>query len=111
MLVGMRRFGAVIGLPPEHRETYLRLHREVWPAVEARLTASHFTNYTIFHRGEWLFAYYEYTGDDYAIDAAALAADPVTQEWWKLTDPCQQRLDGTPDGEQWAPMTEIWHLP
>jgi L-rhamnose mutarotase len=111
MLVGMQRFGAVIGLPSEHRETYLRLHREVWPAVEARLTASHFTNYTIFHRGELLFAYYEYTGDDYAADAAAIAADPVTQDWWRLTDPCQRRLEGTPEGEQWATMTEVWHLP
>jgi L-rhamnose mutarotase len=104
--LAMRRFGAVIGLRPEHRETYLRLHREVWPAVEARLTASHFTNYTIFRRGDLLFAYYEYTGDDYAADAAAIA----TREWWELTDPCQQRLEGTPEGEQWAPMDEIWHL-
>jgi L-rhamnose mutarotase len=110
VLIAMRRFGAVIGLHPEHRDEYLRLHSAVWPAVEARLTASHFTNYTIFHRGEWLFAYYEYTGTDYEADAAAIAADPVTQEWWKLTDPCQRRLDGTPEGEQWAPLTEVWHL-
>jgi L-rhamnose mutarotase len=110
MLVGMRRFGAVVGLRPEHRETYLRLHREVWPAVEARLSASHFTNYTIFVRGDLLFAYYEYTGEDFSADAAAVAGDPVTREWWTLTDPCQRRLDDTPDGEQWAPLTEVWHL-
>lgn len=110
MLFVMRRFGSVIRLRPEHRETYLQLHRTVWPAVEARLTASHFTNYTIFIHGDLLFAYYEYTGDDYAADSAAIAADPATQEWWTLTDPCQERLDGTPEGEQWAPMTEVWHL-
>lgn len=106
----MQRFGCVIGVRPERREEYLALHREVWPQVEQRLRDSHFTNYTIFIHGDLLFAYYEYTGTDYAADSAAIAADPVTQEWWKLTDPCQERLPGTPDGEQWATMTEAWHL-
>ena len=106
----MRRFGSVIGLDPERREEYLALHREVWPEVEARLRESHFTNYTIFVFGDLLFGYYEYTGDDYAADSAAIAADPATQRWWTFTDPCQVRLPGTPDGDQWAPLTEAWHL-
>jgi L-rhamnose mutarotase len=106
----MQRFGCVIGLNLDKRDEYLALHRAVWPAVEERLRASHFTNYTIFEFGDRLFAYYEYTGDDYAADAAAIAADPTTQQWWALTDPCQVRLPGTPDGEQWATMTEAWHL-
>ena len=106
----MRRYGCVIGLDPQRREEYLTLHSAVWPQVEARLSESHFTNYTIFIFGDQLFAYYEYTGDDYAADCAAIAADPTTQRWWTFTDPCQVRLPGTPDGEQWATMTEVWHL-
>jgi L-rhamnose mutarotase len=31
--------------------------------------------------GDLLFAYYEYTGDDYAADIAAIAADLTTQQW------------------------------
>jgi L-rhamnose mutarotase len=106
----MHRFGCVVGLAPDRREEYLALHAAVWPAVEARLRGSHFTNYTIFIFGDQLFAYYEYRGDDYAADTAAIAADPTTQQWWALTDPCQSRLPGTPDGQQWATMTEVWHL-
>lgn len=106
----MRRFGCVIGLNPERREEYLALHSAVWPAVEERLRLSHFTNYTIFVFGDLLFAYYEYTGDDYEADAAAIAADATTREWWTLTDPCQVRLPGTAEHEQWATMTEAWHL-
>jgi L-rhamnose mutarotase len=106
----MQRFGSTIGLNLDHREQYLVLHRAVWAAVEARLRQSHFTNYTIFVLADRLFAYYEYTGDDYASDAAAIAADPATRQWWALTDPCQVRLPGTPHGDQWATMTEAWHL-
>jgi L-rhamnose mutarotase len=106
----MQRFGSTIGLDPDRREEYLALHRAVWPAVEARLRRSNFTNYTIFVLDDRLFAYYEYTGDDYAADAAAIAADPATRQWWALTDPCQVRLPATPPGEQWATMAEAWHL-
>jgi len=106
----MRRFGSTIALDPAKRAEYLTLHAQVWPAVEERLRASNFTNYTIFIHGDVLFGYYEYTGSDYAADSAAIAADPATRQWWQLTDPCQVRLPGTPDGEQWATMTEVWHL-
>ena len=60
--------------------------------------------------GDVLFGYYEYTGSDHDADQARIAADPTTRRWWTLTDPCQERLPGTPDGHQWAPMTEVWHL-
>lgn len=106
----VRRFGCVIGIDPEKREEYLRLHAAVWPAIEARLQQSHFTNYTIFVHGDLLFGYYEYAGDDYTADVAAISADPTTRQWWTLTDPCQVRLPGTADGEQWATMAEVWHL-
>ena len=35
---------------------------------------------------------------------------PATRRWWALTDPCQERLPGTPEGEQWLPLPEVWHL-
>jgi L-rhamnose mutarotase len=38
-----------------------------------------------------------------------MAADPATQRWWALTEPCQRQLDGTPAGSWWAPADEIWH--
>ncbi|HEY0870065.1 MAG TPA: L-rhamnose mutarotase [Acidothermaceae bacterium] len=106
----MQRFGSVVRLRPEHRDDYLALHANVWPDVEAALTRANVRNYTIFLHGDLLFGYYEYVGADHAADLARIAADPQTQRWWALTDPCQERLAGTPDGSQWAPMAHIWHL-
>ena len=34
-------------------------------------------NYSIYRHGELLFAYFEYVGDDFAADMAAMAADPI----------------------------------
>jgi L-rhamnose mutarotase len=41
---------------------------------------------------------------------AAMAADPVTQDWWRLTDPCQQPMPGTAEGEHWAALEEVFHV-
>lgn len=106
----MERYASCIRLRPERREEYLELHAHVWPAVEAMITAANIRNYTIFLHGDTLFSYYEYIGTDHAADQARIAADPATQRWWRLTDPCQERLPGTPDGQKWAPMMEVWHL-
>jgi L-rhamnose mutarotase len=57
-----------------------------------------------------LFSYYEYAGRDHAAAQARIAADPTTRRWWELTDPCQERLPGTPEGDQWLPLPEVWHL-
>ncbi len=107
----MQRHGCVIRLRPEQRETYLRLHAEVWPSVEETLRKANFRNYTIFLHDDLLFGYYEYVGDDYEADQRLIAADPQTQEWWKLTDPCQESLTERGSGDFWAPMQEVWHLP
>ncbi|MFF5215883.1 L-rhamnose mutarotase [Micromonospora sp. NPDC000442] len=106
----MRRYGMVIRLRPEHRETYLRLHAEVWPGVEQTLREGNIRNFTIFLHGDLLFGYYEYVGDDHAADQRRMADDPETQAWWKLTDPCQESLAEPGSGHWWAPMQEIWHL-
>ena len=106
----MQRFGSVIRLRPEHREEYLRLHTAVWPEVEQTLLDAGIRNYTIFLHGDLLIAYYEYAGDDHAAAQARIAADPHTQRWWTLTDPCQESLAEKDSGQWWVPMQEVWHL-
>ena len=106
----MERYGSVIRLRPEKREEYLRLHSAVWPGVEAMITACNITNFSIFLHDDLLVSYFEYVGTDYAADMARMAADPETQRWWALTDPCQERLPGTPDNQQWTRLPELWHL-
>jgi L-rhamnose mutarotase len=106
----MQRFGAVVRLRPERRSEYLALHGAVWPEVEAMLISANIRNYTIFCHDDLLFGYYEYVGDDYAADQTRIALDPVTQQWWSLTEPCQQRLPDSPGGGPWLTMSQIWHL-
>ncbi|MEV7327530.1 L-rhamnose mutarotase [Micromonospora sp. NPDC093244] len=106
----MRRHAMVIRLRPEHRETYLRLHAAVWPAVEETLRQANMRNFSIFLHDDLLFGYYEYVGDDHAADQARIAADPQTQEWWKLTEPCQESLAPEGSDDWWVPVPEVWHL-
>jgi L-rhamnose mutarotase len=105
----MRRVATVIRLRPEKEEEYRRLHADVWPAVLERITRSNIRNYSIFLRDGLLFSYYEYVGDDLERDLAAVAADPETQRWWQLTDPCQQPVETAGEGTWWAPMAEVFH--
>lgn len=108
----MQRIAQVIALAPESVERYRELHAAVWPGVLATISACAITNYSIFLREPelLLFAYFEYRGEDLAGDLAAMAADPVTQEWWALTMPMQRPLEGRAEGEWWADAVEVFHL-
>ena len=106
----MQRFGSVVRLRPEKAAEYLALHADVWPGVLAALRRAHVSNYSIFLRDGLLFSYLEYTGTDYEADMASIAADPETQRWWRLTDPCQQPVDTAAPGEPWPPLPEVFHL-
>jgi L-rhamnose mutarotase len=109
----VQRFGNVIGLRPEKKDYYVKLHAETWPGVLAQIRRSNIRNYSIYLaelEGKlYLFSYFEYVGDDFEADMEKMAADPVTQRWWKETDPCQIRLPGTPEGEQWMNIPEVFH--
>jgi len=108
------RIGSVVGLKREKVDEYVILHRHVWPEILDRLRKSNVRNYSIY-LGElddgrlYLFAYYEYTGDDFEADMVAMAEDPVFREWWELTDPLQRRVKNTPTGSQWKELTEVFH--
>jgi L-rhamnose mutarotase len=110
----MKRYGSVIGLRPEKIEEYKKLHAAVWPDVLKMIETCHIRNYSIYLRRlddgrHYLFAYFEYTGDDFAADMAKMAADPVTQRWWSVCMPCQQPLGGRAPNEWWADMEEVFH--
>lgn len=110
----VQRFGRVVGLNRETKDQYVILHAHVWPEVLKQIRDSNIRNYSIF-MGElddgqlYLFSYFEYVGDDFDTDMQAMANDPVTREWWKLTDPLQKRVKDTPTGEQWKPFEKVFH--
>jgi len=107
----MQRMGMVIGLRPDKAEEYKRLHAAVWPEVLAMISACKIRNYTIFLREpeNLLFAYWEYYGTSFTDDAARMAADPKTREWWAICGPCQKPLDSRKPGEWWAAMEPVFH--
>jgi len=110
----MKRYGSVIGLRDEKLEEYKSLHAAAWPDVLKMIAVCHIRNYSIFLRSMpdgrlYLFSYFEYTGVDFAADMAKMAADPKTQAWWALCEPCQQPLADRAPGEWWAGMEEVFH--
>jgi len=100
-------YASLIGLKPEFRERYIVLHRHTFPQVLQRIHASHITDYSIFLKDDLLFSRMVHEGGEYKADMAAMADDPVTQEWWKLTDPMQQPLPERREGEWWAALTPL----
>lgn len=88
----MKRFAQVIRLRPEMENRYRELHANCWPEVLHTIEACNIRNYSIYLLNGYLFAYMEYVGEDYAADMARMAADPMTQLWWKETTPCQLPL-------------------
>ncbi|WP_112323096.1 L-rhamnose mutarotase [Oceanibium sediminis] len=107
----MERMGMVIGIDPEKIPEYKRLHAEVWPEILEQISACNIRNYSIFLREpeNLLFGYWEYHGEDFAADAAKMAADPMTQEWWDICMPIQKPLESRAEGEWWAMMEEVFH--
>lgn len=107
----MKRYAMVIGIKPEKIDEYKALHASVWPAVLEQIKRSHIRNYTIYLREpeNLLFSHFEYHGKDFDADMARMAADPTTQQWWAVCEPCQVQLASIRDGEHWAVMAEVFH--
>ena len=107
----MQRMAMVIGIKPERIDDYKRLHADAWPDILDMISACNITNYSIFLREpeNLLFGYWEYIGEDFEADAARMAADPRTQEWWDICMPCQAPLETRKEGEWWAMMDEVFH--
>jgi len=110
----MKRFGMVVGLRPEKLDEYKRVHAAVWPGVLQRIHDCNIRNYSIYlgrldDGNYYLFSYFEYVGDDFKADMAKMAADPTTQEWWKITDPCQIPLENRALGDWWMNLEEVFH--
>jgi len=106
----MIRFGQIIGVRPEDFERYKKFHAAVWPEVLDTIKKCNIRNYSIFHKDNRLFAYFEYTGNDFAADMAKMAEDKKTQEWWAIMEPMQDPVAMRAKGEWWANMEEVFHL-
>ena len=107
----MQRMAMVTGIKPEKIAEYKRLHADVWPEILDQISQCNIRNYSIYLREpeNLLFGYWEYHGSDFAADAAKMAADPKTKDWWALTDPCQTPMPSRAGTEQWSMLEEVFH--
>lgn len=103
-------FGSIIGLKPGSEEQYFILHRNTFPGVLERIRKSNIAEFSIFHHRNLLFNHQVYTGNNFEADMLAIASDPVTQDWWKLTDSLQVPLEDRRPGEWWTQAELILSL-
>ncbi|MFV2068601.1 MAG: L-rhamnose mutarotase [Pirellulales bacterium] len=111
----VKTYASIVELRPEKEQAYRKLHADVWPEVVATIKKANIRNYNIYvveiGGRKYLFSHLEYVGDDPAKDFAQIANDPTTRDkWWPATAPCQKRLPGTADGEQWLGMEMLMHI-
>lgn len=102
-------FGQIGKLKPEKVEEYCALHAAPWEGVLKTISDCNLHNYSIFLQGEYVFATFEYDGDDYEADMAKMDRDPITLEWWKHTKPCFETFAISPDSEFYHDMKQIFH--
>ena len=102
----MKRIATISKLVPGTAEDYIELHKNVWPGVVQAGHDAHMQNFSIYRFGDYLFSYYEYTGDDFESDMARKAALPVSQQWQEATGQYRQLMTETSRAIE---LEEIWH--
>jgi L-rhamnose mutarotase len=105
----MKRYGLVLRVRPEKEQEYRLYHEAVWPEILKIIRDANIRNYSIYLKDHYLFAYYEYTGDNFKADMARLAAEPKMREWWDIMEPMQDPVPTRKEGEWWAEMEEVFH--
>lgn len=73
----MKRIGEMIKIKPEGLEQYKAYHANPLPGVNEILKACNIQNYSIYQRGDYMFAYYEYVGENFDADMEKL--QPIRQ--------------------------------
>ncbi len=106
----VKRVGMVIGLRPETLTEYKALHADSNPGVRDLLNKYNIHNFSIFTQqieGKWYeFGYYEYHGDNFKADKAALAKEPRNIKWNENCRKMQIPLEGY---DSWTKMEMVFY--
>lgn len=102
----MKRFVLHSYLKPEKVEEYAELHRNAWPEIVKIIDECHIHHYSISLKGNEVFTYYEYTGDDYDADMKIMESYPIMQHWWSFTRPCFMDHD---QGHYYDDLDEVFY--
>ncbi len=109
----MKRFALALDLQDDEQliAEYERLHRSVAPEIQQSIKDSGITRMDIYRFADRMFMIIE-ADDDFSFDdkATADAANPVVQEWERLTWKYQKAIPGSKPGEKWVVMNKIFEL-
>ena len=75
-----KRFGQMIKVKPEKLAEYKKWHANPMPGVNEMIKECGLKNYSIYSRGEYLFTYFEYEGEDFDADMAKLVGEKLGVE-------------------------------
>jgi L-rhamnose mutarotase len=108
-----KRVGMIIGIKPDKISAYEALHAASNQGVRDLLDKYHMNNFSIYiqkmdESHYYLFAYYEYTGNDYKKDMDTMAKEPRNIKWLSVTDAMQIPFPGQ---TSWTKMQEVFHNP
>jgi L-rhamnose mutarotase len=103
----MERVAFAMRVHPGREEEYARRHQAVWPELLDELRAAGVRSYSIFLRGQDLFAYLEV--EDFATFTRTMALSAVNARWQRemagLIDPLTDPVTGFH-----ARLPEVFHL-
>ena len=108
----MKRHGLTLNLKPDLVAVYREHHRRVWPEVEAGLRGIGIQEMTIFILGNRLFMLVD-TNDEFEWETGfqGYLAEGRCAAWQKLMNGFQEPVPEAREGEWWAAMEEVYHLP
>jgi L-rhamnose mutarotase len=103
----MQRIAFTMRIRPGTQEEYQRRHQAVWPELLADLTAAGCHNYSIYLRGEDLFAYIEV--EDFSAYLRKMAASEASRRWEEqMSDILIRDLDSATGFP--PTLEEVFHL-
>lgn len=90
---------------------YIRLHREVWPEIQASIRDAGVVDMQIYNAGNRLFMIMD-TQDDFSLEQKSKmdAANPKVLEWETLMGRFQQVDTGADPTRRWVELTKVFQL-
>ena len=104
----MIRKGMVRGIKPECVKEYTQSHSKVWPEILERITNCKIKNYSIFSQEDRLFSFFEYYGDNFAIDNQKMRKNETFEKWENYHSHMFRPLENQLKDDGWIELKEIF---
>ena len=104
----MPRTAFRLRIKPGKEQEYDLAHRNVWPALLAKLKEVGISNYSIFRRDQDLFLVMQV--DDFDAAWRTLDHDPTNLKWQQEMSKLFEPVSGLKPGEKFAMLQEVFYL-